>query len=308
MHNVTCTNGSEMAAGVPALRHLYETFGGDARGGPNVVHNWDRSRLADQPRTTALNVGKPAWCWHNCDGPYLLWYARVGSSLQHIHFFWFLEWDVVWTGDIVAMLAAWSTINEKADTANPALHVPNPSLLSERNKTAPDLDAINIGSRTYDHDLLCANPGWARKKWPHRHKRNKTLVQSSFAYHCETSAFRLSPQLLSQILSFSRQPRAALFCEMRAATICAMHPWCTMRSLFDHERQHMFYTGRTDQKSKGVTNKDVEFARNSYAGTYVQNGGVNDSAILKSAHANRSLLFHAYKWQKSDNITAVFPP
>lgn len=146
--NVTCAYPAEMATELPALSGLQSTFHG-----------------AQVSRAEQLEVGTVRWCWNACDASYIHWYKRIGIGLTHVRFFWFLEWDVVWTGNIAALLATWNALSPDQDA-----DVPRPN--SER----PRKGAIGSVVEDSEYDLLCPNPGWAHMKWVHRQKRDETLV------------------------------------------------------------------------------------------------------------------------------------
>ena len=88
------------------------------------------------------------------------------------------------------------------------------------------------------------NPSWANNRWAHRGKRDETKVPDAVTYRCVTEVYRLTPRLLQAVVNFSLSRRGAMFCEMRAPSICAMQPWCRMRSLFDPEHIHILYSHR----------------------------------------------------------------
>jgi hypothetical protein len=282
--NVTCSTAEEVARELPAFSNLRTVF--DGRG-----HH--------------LNVGQSQWCWHSCDAPYLLWYSRIGRKLRHVQFFWFLEWDVVWTGDVTTILSAWSAIHEPVDIRERGLNLANPTrLVSRTNRT--DVYALD-GRPIHSHDLLCPNPGYAPRNWAHRHKRDERLVDADHVHRCVTEIFRLTPRLLQSMVRFSKQLQGSMFCEMRAPSVCGMEAWCTMRSLFDRERLHLFFTGTRRTKNGSLLIADlrgpsaaspslseVQRARAEWVATYIRaTGGVQDAQLQK---LDRPMLFHAYKW------------
>ena len=257
VENVTCSNASEVAKAIPAFSSLKQVFHGKKATIPSV-----------------LGVGMPRWCWNSCDSPYLYWYLRTGSMLTRVRFFWFLEWDVVWTGAITTILSAWNSLN----TSNPGLAGPEE-----------------------DHDLVCPNPSWANSMWAHRGKRDEALVPNNVTYRCVTEVTRLSHRLLRSILAFSRSKRGAMFCEMRAASVCAMQPWCRMQGLFAPETVGMLYTARkvpglleTLRNGSRATNKQLSLAIEKWVLSYVHNGGVTESMLM--ANLSEPMLYHAYKW------------
>ena len=275
VENVTCSNASEVAAAIPGFSSLKQVFHGKKATIPSV-----------------LGVGMHRWCWNSCDSPYLHWYMRIGWMLTHVRFFWFLEWDVVWTGSITTILAAWNSLN----TSNPGLIGPYASF-----GEAPLPDD--------DHDLLCPNPSWANLQWVHRGKRDEALVPNNVTFRCVTEVTRLSHRLLRTILAFSRSKRGAMFCEMRSASICAMQPWCRIQSLFVPEAVRMLYTARripglleSLRNGPRATPKQMELATRRWVLSYVHNGGVTDSMLT---NLSEPMLYHAYKWAsvQHENLT-----
>ena len=245
--NVTCFHPTLMTQMVPSLGTIKRVF------------------LNSGPSTSAaeLAVGAPRWCWHNCDGAYLAWFRQHGAALTHITFFWFVEWDVVWTGDIGLLLGSWGGVG---DARSPR-----------------------------DEDLLCANPEFAGKRWAHLHKRNKTLIPFEQVYKCDTGLYRVTHRLLSEMVAFGQQPEAAMFCEIRAPTVCmrlqhsksSRHGLgCKMRSFFDQEHERNFFGSRTQ-----------------WVDSYAPGRGFNRNgieAIRRRAHPHT--LIHSYKWGSTAQI------
>ena len=96
-----------------------------------------------------------------------------------------------------------------------------------------------------------------------------------------------------------------MFCEMRAGSVCAMNSWCTMRSLFDHERLHLFHTA--SRISSGLiadlnlsappwSSKEIFQARSRWIESYKSDKGVQDAVLQR---LDRPMLYHAYKWNRS---------
>ena len=188
VENVTCATASDVARDVPAFADVRSTFHG--------------KRFKNAAPST-MAVGAYRWCWNGCDGPYVHWFKRIGQTLTHVRFFWFLEWDVAWTGNIASILRTWNSLSpdEDADIITPmnrqALHAS--SNVSRSDSTPP----------LVDYDLLCADPSYANFKWTHRQKRDEKLVPDNVTYHCVTNTFRITPRLLRAVVSFSEQRRAA---------------------------------------------------------------------------------------------------
>ena len=261
-------------------------------------------------------IGKYSWCWNGCDGPILSWYARVGQALKHLQFFWFLEWDVVWTGNIVSVLDAYhpdATANVSYDAQVDVF-----SPLRRRQQPQPH----EMPGAAHPPDLICPNPGWAPLRWPHRHVRDRVLVPWNFTFKCVTEISRSSRRLLDRMLLFSQSESGAMFCEMRAPSVCAMQPWCRMRSLFDTpEHTRLFYTShcayndtkrKCSQRSAAIIQArrkvsaadsgdaravaaELASARERWVLSYLHDGGVKDAEL--ASHATDDMLFHAYKWE-----------
>ena len=224
--NVTCVSSFEVASSFPAFKQVNAVFKAN-----HIFHNF--------------SVGNENWCWNSCDGPYVYWYARIGQKLRHIHFFWFLEWDVVWTGHIVTILDAFSanvpvSHDLMVEPANPSMRSLAPNELEARTR------------KPETPDMLCANPASVTPRWPHQTKRDKHALPMNVTFHCVTEIFRMTHRLLERIVAFSRVGKHALFCEMRAATVCAAQPWCRMRSLFDPQHAHLLHTAATEFDPKNV--------------------------------------------------------
>ena len=118
-----------------------------------------------------------------------------------------------------------------------------------------------------------------------------------------------------------------MFCEMRAPSVCAMQPWCRMRSLFDTpEHTRLFYTShcayndtkrKCSQRSAAIIQArrkvsaadsgdaravaaELASARERWVLSYLHDGGVKDAEL--ASHATDDMLFHAYKWE---NVSSV---
>ena len=312
VENVTCTNAADVANALQAFSTVRRVFKGRYNGldmdgpenGPAPPSPASPpSRAPPAPGVHPLDVGQRGWCWHSCDAPYLLWYSRTGRTLQHVRFFWFLEWDVVWTGDVTTVLSAWSALYEPFDNKT-RVDVVNPSrFVSQANMTD-----VYYGRRLHSHDLLCPAPAWAPRNWVHRHKRNETLVPHTHVHRCVTEVYRVTHRLLGAMLNFSQEPEAAMFCEMRASSVCAMHSWCTMRSLFDRDRLHLFHTAKRQRQliadlgasAAAPSLKEIHWARSRWVSSYDRSkGSVPDDALQR---LDRPMLFHAYKWLQPKNL------
>ena len=309
--NVTCLSSFELARELPAFEGVSTVFKGNA----------PKSRRAKEVDYT---VSSKWWCWNSCDGPYVLWYARTGHKLKHVRFFWFLEWDVVWTGNIVTILDAYSgpmdfSRDPAVEFANPTSALRNASIAqyvhSFFNASTPDR-RVALPSQP---DLLCANPEFANLRWAHRLKRDSGVLPNELIYHCVTNIFRLSHWLLKRVVAFSRVRQHAMFCEMRAPSVCAANRRCRMRSFFDQAHVHLLHTasamatrlpstkGREENamRRKGVDVK-IDRAREAWVNTYVHNVDSPLAADAKlaelSLNYSRPMLYHAYKWKLATSL------
>jgi hypothetical protein len=274
VENVTCNTPAELVAELPAFSTLHSVF----------------SSKSKSARPKELGINHPRWCWNSCDSPYLLWYKRTGVHLKHVRFFWFLEWDVVWTGDIVSIFTAWNTLStttfeQGVDTVAPL------------GGNSSQLTKYETAS---DHDLLCANPSWANLHWGHLGKRDKFLVPSDSAYRCVTALYRMTHRLLRSVVAVSRYARSAMFCELRAPSVCALQSsWCKMRSFFDSQRSPLLYTWReVAEREKAHNLSDAAIvgrARHDWVLSYAHatTGGVTDDQL---SNLEEPMLYHAYKW------------
>ena len=260
--NVSCSNAHDVASTLPAFRSIRHIF----RGGKVTM-------------SRELEVGRMRWCWNSCDGPYLLWYRNIGRMLTHVNYFWFLEWDVAWTGNIVAILAAWSSRNGA----------------SAVNET--------LGSKSGPADLLCANPAKANRFWAHGQKRDAKLVPRNKTWHCVTEVFRVTHRLLSRVVAFSNLERGGMFCEMRTPSVCAMEKWCTVRSFFDDARLPLLFSSQFNGSRQRDVTRSTTVARDRWVRSYIHDGGVSED-MLTDMH--RPMLFHAFKWTAAGENSSTF--
>ena len=313
VENVTCNTPEEVAAEMPAFSSLADVF----------LHRGKFTKAHE------LTLGAWRWCWNSCDSPYLLWYARTGSKLSHVRFFWFLEWDVVWTGDIVNILTTWNELrptyyDKEADTLSPLANITHCYGLRDSKATrgnafqkcvdqANGPDQFSKYDSPSDHDLLCPNPSWANRNWAHVLKRDTHLVPANTTYRCVTEVFRMTHRLLRSVVAFSRHTRAAMFCEMRAASVCGMQSsWCKMRSFFDRAHMPLLYTARealgSNRFERAVANRNVSewaaaitLAKAKWVGTFAHDGGVPDTTLARDL--SEPMLYHAYKWAPHNRST-----
>ena len=128
------------------------------------------------PRTHRI---EQKWHWLNCDGGFLTWAHRNRHTHVARHqYFWFLEWDVAWSGRLL------------------------PYLRANAHRT---------------DDLLCPKYERMRSSgfWVHSGKRNRTRFLDSCIAHCQSSVVRVSRRLLLHTLEEMGQHQS--FCEMRMA-------------------------------------------------------------------------------------------
>ena len=291
VENVTCVNASAIAHALPALDDLRSTFHG---------------RKSNAPET--IEIGLRRWCWNSCDGPYLFWYKSTGRSLTHVRFFWFLEWDVVWTGNIASILRTWNALrpDRDADVITPAnrLAAHTVGSATARNASTSRIDTVQAA---VPYDLLCADPAFASVKWPHRQKRDEELVPLNSTYHCVTEVYRITHRLLRHVIDFSSQRRGAMFCELRSASICAMHPWCRIRSFVDRIHMPLLFSHRmaAARVIRGGSRSEhvVTRTRKDWVNSWGNRVGILDQDLQ---NMSEPMLFHAFKWSPGNN--SAVPP
>ena len=230
--NVSCIGASTIAALLPAIGQSGRLF---SREKPSNVQVEDERSRASWARGADLGVGSYQWSWSNCDATYLGWAALSGlASTKDARWFWFLEWDVAWSGSIATILAAYHGYSGEAGGP------PN---------------------RARTEDLLCDIPLPARPQTtagykhmknrrglPHFIERNRSVYSYDVVWNCVIQLTRLSARLLRHVIAQSRRPEHGLFCEMRAATMCSMmadsvHPPCVIGNVA-HGRQERFFETR----------------------------------------------------------------
>ena len=230
--NVSCIGASTIAALLPAIGQSGRLF---SREKPSNVQVEDERSRASWAQGADLGVGSYQWSWSNCDATYLGWAALSGlASTKDARWFWFLEWDVAWSGSIATILAAYHGYSGEAGGP------PN---------------------RARTEDLLCDIPLPARPQTtagykhmknrrglPHFIERNRSVYSYDVVWNCVIQLTRLSARLLRHVIAQSRRPEHGLFCEMRAATMCSMmadsvHPPCVIGNVA-HGRQERFFETR----------------------------------------------------------------
>ena len=230
--NVSCIGASTIAALLPAIGQSGRLF---SREKPSNVQVEDERSRASWAQGADLGVGSYQWSWSNCDATYLGWAALSGlASTKDARWFWFLEWDVAWSGSIATILAAYHGYSGEAG---------------------------GPPSRARTEDLLCDIPLPARPQTtagykhmknrrglPHFIERNRSVYSYDVVWNCVIQLARLSARLLRHVIAQSRRPEHGLFCEMRAATMCSMmadsvHPPCVIGNVA-HGRQERFFETR----------------------------------------------------------------
>ena len=232
--NVSCVGASTIAALLPAIGQSGRLF---SRQKPKSIAVEDERSRASWAQGADLGVGSYQWSWSNCDATYLGWAALSGlATTQDARWFWFLEWDVTWSGNIATILAAYHGYSGEAGG--------RPSK-----------------GRARSEDLLCDVPLPARPQTtagykhmknrrglPHFIERNRSEYAFDVVWTCVIQLARLSARLLRHVIAQSRRPEHGLFCEMRAATMCSMmadsvHPPCVIGNVA-HGRQERFFETR----------------------------------------------------------------
>ena len=125
------------------------------------------------------------------------WYARVGQALKHLQLFWFLEWDVVWTGNIVSVLDAYHPDATKRVVRCPSRRF-QPAAAPAAGRTRCRAPRI--------HPTLYAQ---IRLRWPHRHVRDRLAVELHI--QVRDGNFALEPAVVGP-----ESEKRSMFAEMRA--------------------------------------------------------------------------------------------
>ena len=147
------------------------------------------------------------WAWDHADSVYLAWF---GSNNLSCDLFWFMEYDIDWTGKAL-------------------------DLFQRFDRTAPHLDYVcpHPANYTLQYDALLANPQLAGEPnlWPHLHKRTAGEPRHTMA--CQIQLVRVKAKLLSTALEFAQNPRSNMYCEMRLASLCSAASWCRLGDFMD---------------------------------------------------------------------------
>ena len=239
--NVSCIGAATIAALLPAIGQSGRLF---SRQKPTFHSRVDKVAAEDQrsraswARGADLGVGSYQWSWSNCDATYLGWAALSGlARTPRARWFWFLEWDVTWSGNIATILAAYHGHSGGAGG--------RPSK-----------------GRARSEDLLCDLPLPARPQTtagykhmknrrglPHLIERNRSEYALDVVWNCVIQLTRLSARLLRHVIAQSRRPELGMFCEMRAATMCSVmadsvHPPCVIGNVALGRQERFFETRR----------------------------------------------------------------
>jgi len=254
--NVTCFTATDMNRLVPATHRIANV----ARGphGGSAVHE----------------VGAYRWCWYSCDAAYISWF--VTTRPHSYDAFWFLEWDVTWTGDLAIILGAWNRADEawnggNASTGRTKLH---------------HSAARKRGTVDHSPDMVCADPRKASKAWPHLHSRNVSHLHFDQTFMCVTGVSRVSQRLMRAMVAYAKQEEAPMFCEMRLPSVCALNAaWCTMDTLFDDTHQQYLFADQTR-----------------WVGTYT----ARISRADMESKMDIDQLWHGYQWRDDNRSRASF--
>ena len=97
----------------------------------------------------------------------------------------------------------------------------------------------------------------------------------------------------------------AMFCEMRAASICAMQPWCRIRSFVDRVHMPLLFSHR--MAAKRVINGGkrsqhvVERTRRYWVNSFLNARGVSAIQDADLHNMSEPMLFHAFKWSNESS-------
>ena len=80
--NVTCTGSAAIGEALPALENIF------------------RIRGQGLPHTGSFrpHIHNHEWSWNNCDASYLWWATNSIDATNAQDYYWFLEWDLAWSG------------------------------------------------------------------------------------------------------------------------------------------------------------------------------------------------------------------
>ena len=148
-----------------------------------------------------------AWAWDQADSVYLAWF---GNHTLSCDLFWFMEYDIDWTGKAL-------------------------DLFQRLDQTAPHLDYVCPHPKNFTSAFLLdptmANRSIAISVWNKIHKR--TAGEPRHTIGCLIQLVRVKAKLLSTALEFAQNPRSNMYCEMRLASLCSAASWCRLGDFFD---------------------------------------------------------------------------
>lgn len=184
--NVSCATSKAVARALPALGSTYRY-----RGTGSHTNDLKRSTYNQE------------WSWNACDAPFLWWFRDVAHSA--CDYYWVFEWDLAWRGNLPAMLAAF------------------------HGRSFVDGDGTRVAGSNRDEDLLCdffsvgnGAHGAVTKRNAHLRKRNASHFPFPVLRQCSQQIVRMSRRLAERVTLWSQRSQAYIFCEMRAASMCAM--------------------------------------------------------------------------------------
>ena len=133
------------------------------------------------------------WAWNSCDAPYLYWFwhGERTAALPSYDWYWVMEWDCAWTGNLPLMLASFHGISAGAPTA-----------------------AVNV-------DMLGHVLQMATRMYPHQNKVNWSFYKHQDKWWSSNQLMRFSRKLLLEVLRTLEEPTAFCFCELRLPSTCA---------------------------------------------------------------------------------------
>ena len=159
------------------------------------------------------------WYWKSCDAGVLGWAWRAQPWKRH-QWIWMLEWDLGWSGNLLWILDRY---------------------------------------RCSRASMLCHDVRYNDTSWFHSGERDKAVVTD--VTHCELSIVRMSASLLARVVEQASrvQHGHGAFCEMRAASLCASTPGCTVKDL---ELAKCGLRGKPFSFHENVQRADVRIANN----------------------------------------------
>ena len=174
------------------------------------------------------------FAYNNCDAAVIWWYDQVltQSQKEQYGYFWLMEWDVVWTGDLAMLLASFHGVP------------PSPSVCS-KNGCAP---VREDEWKPLSQDILCTDgpiePRNTRiRGYAHIHTRNMTTFrQHECLRYCVPALQRVTGRVLAAVAKRTRQSAWSIYCEMRAPTVCLSDiRGCTFANMRELASQGRFF-------------------------------------------------------------------